>query len=446
MCCIDKNVERSARFERGFALLTLPTGQIINITSIVCDEEEESSVSKNKTTFYVGGYFNTFGYIVDYERFEKATADAAAGVGPAVNPDDFIKNGNCNSILKLSITTTYIDPIINYENKCIFEPIETNANKNNIVFNASLSLHRANSKNYLMAFTAFFDKAANPSSMNASMVTTTLNVFNLKSSVNTQIAIAIPNSTRRMIPILKMNYVHQCFTVVEDVQSKKHIAVMNYTVANGREIKGYSFTCELDMEARVPLRVVESKCNDEVHTTQNNSVTDVCGIKNKNGHQIDLYVAHENVPISPIQILYPLTVKSNYQQIGSWNMATITNDESNESSESETFFRFVDSIMELSKICKEYPSTMLFLQNIDYRDKNEKITKNELQKMYSELMLKTSIYPASIPDPKVIEIENSCNNVFFKLNVMLDIWSIMISNPALFNPPTGIFINLCWMR
>ena len=99
-------------------------------------------------------------------------------------------------------------PIINYENKCIFEPIETNANKNNIVFNASLSLHRANSKNYLMAFTAFFDKAANPSSMNASMVTTTLNVFNLKSSVNTQIAIAIPNWRTRMssMPILKMNY------------------------------------------------------------------------------------------------------------------------------------------------------------------------------------------------------------------------------------------------
>ena len=216
---------------------------------------------------------------------------------------------------------------------------------------------------------------------------------------------------------------------------------MNYTVANGREIKGYSFTCELDMEARVPLRVVESKCNDEAVTTQGNSITDMCGIKNKNGNQVDLYVAHENVPISPIQILYPLTVKSNYQQIGSWNMATITNDESNESSESETFFRFVDSIMELSKICKEYPSTMLFLQNIDYRDKNEKITKNELQKMYSELMLKTSIYPASIPDPKVIEIENSCNNVFFKLNVMLDIWSIMISNTTLFNAPTGANVN-----
>ena len=443
MCSIDKNVERSARFERGFALLPPTVGQIINITSIVCDEEEESSVSKNKTTFYVGGYFNTFGYIVDYERFEKATADAAAGVGPAVNPDDFIKNGNCNSILKLSITTTYIDPIINYENKCIFEPIETNANKNNIVFNASLSLHRANSKNYLMAFTAFFDKAANPSYMNTSMVTTTLNVFNLKARVNAQIAIPIPKSrpSGSTAPIIKGGYVYQCFTVVEDVQSKKHIAVMNYTFKNGREINGYSFTCELNMDAQapLPLRVVESKCNNEAVTTQGNSITDVCGIKNKNGNQIDLYVAHENVPVLRNQILYPLTVKSNYQQIGSWNMATNESNASDASGESETFFRFVDSIMELSKIYKEYPSTMLFLQNVDYRDKNEKITKSELQKMYSELMLKTSIDPAYIQDPKVIEIENSCNNVFFKLNEMLNIWSIMISNIASF--PRAVSAN-----
>jgi hypothetical protein len=432
MCSIDKNVEdgTASNVVHGFALLPAAADQFVNITSIVCDDEqEEPSVAKNKTTFYVGGYFNTFSYIEDYDRFEKAQADAAAAAaagGPAVNPYDLIKNGNCNSILKLSITTTYSDP--NYQNQCTFEPIETNTNKNNIVFNASLSLHRANSKNYLMAFTAFFDKTDS-----ASIVTTTLNVFNLKARVNAQIAIENPES-RNKLPFIKGSYV-QCFTIVEDVQSKKYIAVMNYTVKNGRDINGYSFTCELNMEARVPLRVVESKCNYEEVTRQNNLVTDVCGIKNKNGNQVDLYVARENVPMTiqkQNQILYPLTVKSNYQQIGSWNMATNESNASDASGESETFFRFVDSIMELSKICKEYPSTMLFLQNVDYRDKNEKITKNELQKMYNELILKTSIDPAYIPDPKVIEIENSCNNVFFKLNEMLNIWSIMISNIASF--------------
>jgi hypothetical protein len=436
MCCIDKNVENGTvpNVIRGFELLPA-TDQIVNITSIVCDEEEESSVAKNETTFYVGGYFNTFGYIVDYERFEKAKADAAAA-GVAVNEDDFIKNGNCNSILKLSITTTYIDPT--YQNQCTFEPIETNTNKNNIVFNASLDLHKSNSKNYLLAFTTFFDKMERPLDMNDSRVTTTLNVFNLKKRANSQIAIEIPNSRRGSADIKKMNYVHQCFTIVEDVQSKKHIAVMNYTVTLGRETNGYSFTCELNIEARVPLRVVESKCNDEVVTRQNNSVTDVCGIKNKNGNQIDLYVARENVPITPRkqnQILYPLTVKSNYQQIGIWNMTTITKDESSEpddiSKEIETFFRFVDSIMELSKIYKEYPSTMLLLQNVDYRDKNEKITENELRKMHAELMSKTSMDSVS----KKIEIENSCNEVFSNLNEMLSIWSIMISNTTLFSIP-----------
>jgi hypothetical protein len=189
------------------------------------------------------------------------------------------------------------------------------------------------------------------------------------------------------------------------------------------------------MESRIPLGVVESKCNDEVVTRYNNSVTDVCGIKNKNGNQIDLYVTRETIPISENQILYPLTVRSNYQQVGSWNMTTITpanksdnssnSDESKTSKEIELFFRFVDSIMELSKIYKEYPSTMLFLQNVDYRDKNEKITKTELQRMYDELISKTSF--SNISEPRVIQIENSCNRVFYNLNFMLYVWYIMIS-------------------
>lgn len=215
---------------------------------------------------------------------------------------------------------------------------------------------------------------------------------------------------------------------------------MNYTFKNGTEINGYSFTCELNMDAQAPLRVVESKCNDEAVTFQDNSVTDVCGIKNKNGTQIDLYVARENVPVRPIQILYPLTVKSNYQQIGSWNMATNESNASDASGESEIFFRFVDSIMELNKIYKEYPSTILFLQNVDYRDKNEKITESELQKMHDELASKTYFggdYNSDPRNPKVIEIEKSCNDVFHKLNEMLGIWTIMISNATSFSAPTG---------
>lgn len=436
MHCIDKNVEDSTvvGIVRGLDLLNVPMDQNLNITSIVCEKEEESSVLKNKTTFYVGGYFNTFGYM-EYERYEKAKAIAAAG-GPAVILNNFIKTGNCNSILKLSITTTHNSP--NYENQCIFEPIETNAaNKNDLVFHASLALHEANSNNYLMAFTACVDKTSTDP-VNDRVITTTLNVFNLKKRVNSQIAIPLPVSRISSVVITKMHYVHQCFTIVEDDQSKKHIAVMSYTTTSNRNISmrnGYSFTCELDMESRIPLGVVESKCNDEVVTRYNNSVTDMCGIRNKNRNQIDLYVARETIPISENQILYPLTVRSNYQQVGSWNMTTITpanksdnssnSDESKTSKEIELFFRFVDSIMELSKIYKEYPSTMLFLQNVDYRDKNEKITKTELQRMYDELISKTSF--RNISEPRVIQIENSCNRVFYNLNFMLYVWYIMIS-------------------
>jgi hypothetical protein len=442
MFCIDEYIETStdASIVRGFSLLTLPSSQNVNITSIICDDvDDQYAAAKNKTTFYVGGYFNTFGY-VDYDSFKKAQAEAtSSGSGVPVNQNGFIKNGNCNSILKLSITSNYSSLVggeNGYRNQCAFELIETNSNKNNIIFNASLALHTANSNHYLLAFTAFFDKTEVPTTMNTSTVTTAFNTFNLKTGVNAQIAVAVPNSrsTSALPDITKDVYRYQCLAVVEDVLSKKHIAVMSYTINNGTtDVYAYSFTCELNMETQAALQVVESTCNDEAVTSQYNSVTDVCGIKNKNGNQIDIYVSHENISISPVQILYPLTVKSNYQQIGSWNVEMIpSTSQSNEpeststfSKETEIFFRFVDSIIELGKIYKEYPSTILFLQNIDYRDKNEKITRTELQRMYDELLSKTSFDPASILEPKVIQIENSCNSIFLKLNFMLELWSMI---------------------
>jgi hypothetical protein len=371
---------------------------------------------------------------MDYVGFEQAQAVAPAGT--RVDQNGFIKNGRCNSILKLSITSNYNSTDSNYRQRCRFEPIETNANTNNIIFNASLALNRVASKNYLLAFTAFFNKMTNPGAMNDTPVITTLNVFDLKTNVNTQIMIAAPNSrTAATLPtITKAEYRYQCLTIVQDVRSKKSIAAMNYTTNE----YAYAFTCELNMEA--PLRVLESKCNDDAITSHHNSITDMCGIENQNGNQVDIYVAHENIgredgrPID--QILYPLTVKSNYQQVGNWNMGTIqqSNDESNSTpSEVDTFFRFVDSIMELSKMFKEYPSMMLFLQNIDYRDKNQKITNNTLMELYGDLQSKTSMDPASIREPKVIEIDYPCNDVFLKLNFMLHIWSITINATTQFD-------------
>jgi hypothetical protein len=441
---------------------------------MICDEkadEANEDAAKNKTTFYVGGYFNAFTFM-DYKGFQEAEAAAAAaaaaaapGSPPAVptNPNAFIKQGQCNSILKLTITSTYDSVANDYRQRCAFEPIETNANKNNVVFNASLALNRADSKSYLIAFTAFFDKALNPApaSMNNTVVNTSLNVFDLKTKVNTQTMVAVPTSRRSMgLPqIIKENYRCQCITVVEDVQSKKRVAVFSYSIVNlttAMDHFAYSFTCVLNME--VQLKVVESKSNDETETSQYNSITEMCSIENENGNQIDVYLARENVikNANPVeQILYPLTVKSNYQQIGNWNMATVTaavatTQAVSIQAEVEIFFQFVKSIMELRKMFKEYPSMTLFLQNIDHRDKNEKITTSVLQKMYIDLENKTSLNKTSIREPKIIGIEDTCNNIFLKVTVLLDFWYAAINanihynvntNEALFDAIKGFFYD-----
>ena len=68
----------------GLLLSGLPVDQFANVTSIICDEEEEgveregeeNKKNSNTTTFYVGGYFNNFS-VINYKGYEEAT-DAAA--------------------------------------------------------------------------------------------------------------------------------------------------------------------------------------------------------------------------------------------------------------------------------------------------------------------------------------------------------------------------------
>ena len=78
---------------------------------------------------------------------------------------------------------------------------------------------------------------------------------------------------------------------------------------------------------------------------------------------------------------------------------------------------------------KEYPSMTLFLQNIDHRDKNEKITTSVLQKMYNDLENKTSLATpkTSIREPKIIGIEDTCNNIFLKVTSLLNFWYAAIN-------------------
>jgi hypothetical protein len=452
------------------------------VGSIICDEEGEEGVeeqgqggvegqgqggvegqgegqgegaAKNKTTFYVGGYFNAFTYM-DYTGFQDAEAAAASASGSRVDPNAFIRSGQCNSILKLTITSTYNTAASDYRQQCVFEPIETNANKNNVVFNASLALNRGGvkSKNYLLAFTAFFNRTTNPVAIDDTPVNTSLNIFDLKTKVNTQIMIAVPRSRMdaQSQPVVKQMYKYQCIAVIQDVQSKKRVAAMNYTVLDPNDANdhyAYSFTCALNAEDQ--FRVVESKSNDEAITSHYDSIVDMCNIENETGDQADIYVAHENITKENSvvdQILYPLTVKSNYQQVGNWNMATITATTAaadqvvSIDGEVETFFRFANSVAELSKVFKKYPAMMLFLQNIDYRDKNEKITKKVLQKMYIDLETKTSLDDPvnNIRDPKVIEMDHSCNDIFYKLTYMLQFWYIATNADSHFNENSNEYL------
>jgi hypothetical protein len=460
MYCIDSKVQNGvgtvADIIPGLRLNSLSRDQTVSVTSIICSEEENDEKGKedggasasadadanvsNKTTFYVGGYFNAFSYM-DHVGLQQAEAAVIPG-GPRVDENLFIKRGMCNSILKLTIITNYNTAETDYRHKCVFQPIETNANKNNIIFNASLALYKKDSSSqpFLLAFTAFVDQTTNPATININTrtITTTLNAFDLKTKLNTQVMIPVPNSlvTGRMPPIIKSQYEYQCIAVVQDAFSKKYIAVMSYTMRNGANRYAYSFTCELNMEA--PFKVIESKCNDEAVTSHHNSVTDICGIENRNGNQIDVYVAHENIGIEADrpedQILYPLTVKSNYQQIGNWNLGFI-NGESESESEIKIFCRFIDSIMELNKIFKEYPSLMLFLQNIDYREKNQKITSSVLQKMYYDLQTKTTLDDAAgnIVEPKIIDLQYMCNKISFNLIIMLQVWNVATTATSHFN-------------
>lgn len=468
MHCIDSKVKNGigavADVIPGVSLNSLSRDQSVSVTSIICSEDEDDENKKteqedggaentlNKTTFYVGGYFNSFSYI-DYIGLQQAKADAAAAAAAAGRPrvdvdeNGFIRRGMCNSILKLSITTNYNTVAGDYQHESVFQPIETNANKNNIIFNASLALYKKDSSSqpFLLAFTAFVDQTTNPATadLNYSVLVTTLNVFDLKTKLNTQVMIPVPKSRdiARITPIIKAQYEYQCIVVVQDASSKKYIALMSYTMRNAANRYAYSFTCELNMEA--PLRVIESKCNDEQITSHHNSVTDMCGIENRNGNQIDVYVAHENIIVETDrpedQILYPLTVKSNYQQIGNWNLGII-NSESETESEFKIFFRFVDSILELNKIFKEYPSLMLFLQNIDYREKNQKITSSVLQKMYSDLQTKTTLDDAAtnIATPKIIELQYICNQISYSLILMLQVWNVATNASSHFNDSRNV--------
>lgn len=202
---------------------------------------------------------------------------------------------------------------------------------------------------------------------------------------------------------------------------------MSYTLLDPDDMNdhhGFTFTCELNNpEAKAlnaSIQIVESASNNDVVTSQHNSITEMCSVGS------NVYVVHTNVRKrheERDQIQYPLTIRSNYQQIGDWNMA-ITN--ANAASETETFIRFMNSILELKKMFILHPQMILFLQNIDYRDKNDKITRNVLEKMFNDL--DASVEGGGRRDDFIsttIPVEFNCNEIYNKANSLLWLFELV---------------------
>ena len=71
-----------------------------------------------------------------------------------------------------------------------------------------------------------------------------------------------------------------------------------------------------------------------------------------------------------------------------------------------------------------HPPMILFLQNIDYRDKNDKITRNVLEKLYLELDSKMETPNTVFIHNGVLSLDVNCNQVFSNIDYMIWLWSI----------------------
>jgi hypothetical protein len=86
----------------------------------------------------------------------------------------------------------------------------------------------------------------------------------------------------------------------------------------------------------------------------------------------------------------------------------------------------MNSILELKKMFILHPQMILFLQNIDYRDKNDKITRNVLEKMFNDL--DASVEGGGRRDDFIsttIPVEFNCNEIYNKANSLLWLFELV---------------------
>jgi hypothetical protein len=348
------------------------------IRSIVCQENED----KSETVFFVGGRFDTFNSI-DYVAYEAAKATAAAGgLAPPARPVP--ADQVCNGIIKLSVKCEYDkdDNVSKYNQASVIEPILVNAvgNAHEIYF-ASLQYGIINSKKYLFCLTGFL----NPPGPN---VYTRLNMFDLESKLN---VIQTPDILVPPLPP-QANYYNQTLLLTKDESDEdnvQNVLIMSITTSNGVNppFQNNTFTCNVSSLSQNTgagaraIQVIQASSNGNANIGNDNIIMDMIYMEDTS----EVYIAHQNVLIENLnRTEYPLTVRSNYQEIGEWKLKSESNED-----EFDKFDDFIDKVIEMRKIFKLNPSMTLFLQYVDFRDYDNidsKITKTRLETMSNDLI------------------------------------------------------------
>ena len=414
--------------------LVPPLVERVLVTSIVCNENEvdnddDDDEKKKETVFFIGGKFDRYTYI-DYPAYEAAKAAAIAAGGPLPRP--VIAFGNCNSIIKLTLSCEYDndDVVSKYNQKSIFEPIDVNVVGNNdTIFYASLVYKEINSKKYLFCLTGFIRVAALLlAPVNA--VYTRLNIFDVESKVNYQTPQDI--TYNGYVQVLFNNYMFQTLLLTVTNNNNKnnknnavskddeYVLMISFTTLNGAVNTNYIGTCNVSNLNKNPatpveIEIVSAFSNINLNIPNNDSVTDMCVIKNNTNDNVNAF----NVFVSHKNSSKPLTVRSNYQEIGDWNMMSASTD-----NENDKLSMFIKKILEMKKMFELNPSMFLFLQNIDMRNYNTRITKIVLDNMRANLLAQARVGTPGIAlfygiinavGASSIDIFSACNDIDQKI-------------------------------
>ena len=343
------------------------------------------------------------------------------------------------------------DVISKYNQKSIIKTINVNNRGNNDrIFYASLVYKVINSKKCLFCLTGFVTAA--------NRVYTRLNIFDVESSVNYQTQDITYNG---FVQVLNDNYMFQTLLLTVTNNNNKsnnknavskdddeYVLIISFTTSNGAAVNPFSnhvFTCNvsnLNKNPATQVEIVSAFSNTNGNIFNDDSVTDMCVIKNNtndNVNAFNVFVTHKNSS-------KPLTIRSNYQEIGDWNMMSPSTE-----NENVKLSMFIKKILEMKKMFELNPSMFLFLQNIDMRDYNKKITKIVLDKIRSDLIEAAStaggiqLFRNNVLNrvgERSIDIFSACNDIDQKImNIVNFIYTYKRSTENLIAPTPPALIN-----